>query len=198
MASSTFRVKFVSGEQDFVTTGLDQTALCEDIIRQARRELYPEDPVGRAITNVVHCMISDGVAPIRTESPRRNVDEPALMEPPPPEWLDLIDPIAVLMWILGTILVILWFLFVIYPSLFDRTSFLFLSMMTVAYFIPYILSFIPVLAFLQPPPIPSIPGMDYDPAMGMSTSYMSPGTSNLNGPIPPRPAARIPPGGSAF
>lgn len=198
MALTVYRVKFINSEPDFETTELGPDAICDDIMCQIRdykmlphytvirliccgRELYPEDPVDRATSNVVHCIVSDGAPPERTEYPVRTVD------PPPPDWLDMINLGAVLMWLFCTILTILWFGFVIYPFLYDRTSFLILCMMTVSHFIPNL------LWLLLPPP--AAPGMMmYDPAMARSNIlHTGPG---LHGPIPPRPAARIPPGGS--
>ncbi len=81
--------------------------------------------------------------------------------------------------------------------MFDRTSVVMLVMMTVAFLIPCVLSYLPWLGALQPQPQqrPGPPG-PYDPAYGRSTAVQNGGWQRhpYAGDIPPRPPARVRPG----
>ncbi|GLC45030.1 hypothetical protein PLESTM_001679100 [Pleodorina starrii] len=133
--------------------------------------------------------------------PQRKVVQPPppVVEQPPVDWLDVVDPGTVLMWIFGSILALLWLLFSLYSNMFDKTSVVMLIMMTVAFLIPCLLSYLPCPMFLQPQPSrpASGPYNMYDPATGRSTAVPANATWQrhpYDGDIPPRPAARVRPG----
>ncbi|GIL47072.1 hypothetical protein Vafri_3897 [Volvox africanus] len=134
-------------------------------------------------------------------APQRKVlpPTPPVVEQPPVDWLDVVDPGTVLMWIFGSILALLWLLFMFYANMFDKTSVVMLVMMTVAFLIPCLLSYLPCPAFMQPQPAPAthVPSEPYDPATGRSTAVPANAAWQRHlyeGEIPPRPPARVRPG----
>ncbi|PNH02606.1 hypothetical protein TSOC_011401 [Tetrabaena socialis] len=162
------------------------------------RELYADDSVTKPAARVLHCMLTD-VEPQRpAPAPLRKVVQPPpppVVEQPPVDWLDVVDPGTVLMWIFGSILALLWLLFVFYAHMFDRTSVVLLVMMTVAFLIPCVLSYLPWPTFLQPARAAPGPYDTYDPATGMSTAMAGQAAWQRHpcgGDIPPRPSARRP------
>lgn len=93
--------------------------------------------------------------------------------------------------------------------MFDRTSVIMLCMMTIAFLIPCVLSYVPALRMLQGPGFSSLtprhsssggsyehrPAYSPTPAAGSGQSWPSYSTgSSYTGSIPPRPAARVRPG----
>ncbi|KAG2491298.1 hypothetical protein HYH03_010304 [Edaphochlamys debaryana] len=173
----------------------------------AGKELYADDPVAKAPTRVLHCLVTDtqpqrqAPPPPQPRKPAPAPAPPPVVEQPPVDWLDVVDPGTVLMWIFGSILALLWLLFVFYAHMFDRTSVVMLVMMTVAFLIPCVLSYLPWPTFLQPQPLgPQQPGQPgqrppgpyglRDPATGHSTAVAWP-RHPYDGEIPPRPPARV-------
>ncbi|KAG2453731.1 hypothetical protein HYH02_001942 [Chlamydomonas schloesseri] len=217
-----FRTKFVSAEHEpdvlvRVNSGDRLAVLVAEVARVkelppgkflrvlcAGRELFADDDVSKAPGRVLHCMVVDA-QPVRPPpAPPRKVvvpqpapPPPPVVEPPPVDWLDVVDPGTVLMWIFGSILALLWLLFVFYAHMFDRTSVVMLVMMTVAFLIPCVLSYLPWPTFLHPQPPPVRPGGGpYDPAVGHSTAVAGQQAwqrQPFNGEIPPRPPARVRP-----
>ncbi|KXZ47425.1 hypothetical protein GPECTOR_35g863 [Gonium pectorale] len=227
---SDYRVKFVSdvhepdlvvkaGAGDLVEVVIQQVRRAKQIppnrhlrILCAGRELYYDDPVSKATARVLHCIVTDtqpqrpAPAPVQVAPPQPSQLPPQpppqpVVEQPPVDWLDVVDPGTVLMWIFGSILALLWLLFVFYAHMFDRTSVVMLVMMTVAFLIPCVLSYLPWPTFLQPQPAVRPPGAHgpydvYDPATGRSTAVAGPGAWHrhpYDGDIPPRPPARVRP-----
>ncbi|GIL70639.1 hypothetical protein Vretimale_3748 [Volvox reticuliferus] len=214
-----FRIKFVSDrhEPDLIVNVQDGDTM-ETVVRQvcqakrisqskrlrilcAGRELYADDLASNAPAKVLHCMVTD-IEPHRPEpAPQRKVvpPTPPVVEQPPVDWLDVVDPGTVLMWIFGSILALLWLLFMFYANMFDKTSVVMLVMMTVAFLIPCLLSYLPCPAFLQPQPARTAHGSSgtYDPATGRSTAVPANAAwlrHPYEGEIPPRPPARVQPG----
>mmetsp|Transcript_6393 Transcript_6393/g.14215 ORF Transcript_6393/g.14215 Transcript_6393/m.14215 type:complete len:211 (+) Transcript_6393:177-809(+) len=205
-----YRIKFVSAEADLLIA-LQPGDRCDVVAQKVRqhkqlpptkhvriicagKELYPDDLVSSASAKVFHCIITDNV-PQRPAENSKPEPPPAPPEPPPVDWLDMVDPGTVLMWIFGSILAVLWLLYIVFAHMFDRTSLVILSMMTVAFLIPCVLSYLPWPTFLQPHVRPYQPGI-YDPAMGQSTALYPGGAYARHphsGAIPPRPPARVRP-----
>ncbi|GFR43622.1 hypothetical protein Agub_g4721 [Astrephomene gubernaculifera] len=140
MTTSNYRVKFVShaDEPDIIVVA-DETDTIDVIIQQvckarqvpphrhlrilcAGRELYADDPVSKARAKVLHCTVTDSPPQRPPPAPPRKVAAPAapppppVVEQPPVDWLDVVDPGTVLMWIFGSILALLWLLFVFYAA----------------------------------------------------------------------------------
>lgn len=96
--------------------------------------------------------------------------------------------------------------------MFDRTSVIMLCMMTIAFLIPCVLSYVPALRMLQGPGFSSMtprPSSSFDlrgsysptttAAAGSGGTWASYSTgSSYTGAIPPRPAARVRPGSSSI
>ncbi|GLI58726.1 hypothetical protein VaNZ11_000479 [Volvox africanus] len=219
MSKLEFKIKFVSDRHEpdlivHVQDGDTMDAVVQQVCQAmhipqtkrlrilcAGRELYADNLVSKAPAKVLHCMMTD-TEPQRPEpAPQRKVlpPTPPVAEQPPMDWLDVVDPGTVLMWIFGSILALLWLLFVFYANMFDKTSVVMLVMMTVAFLNPCLLSYVPCPAFLQPQPARAthVSSEPYNPAIGRSTAV----PANVawqrhlyEGEIPPRPPARVPPG----
>lgn len=208
----TFRIKFASSDPD-LTLAVPSTSTFALIIQQlkeakqwqpakhvrilcAGREMFPNDSVTKAAAKILHCMATDATP--RIVSPVRKASPPPAPPPeqPPVDWLDVVDPGVILMWIFGSILGLLWLLFIFYAHMFDRTSVVMLCMMTVAFLIPCVLSYMPWPAFLHthPRPVPNAGTETFDPATGRSTAVHHPAAWNRHVPdesIPPRPQPRV-------
>ncbi|KAF6263480.1 hypothetical protein COO60DRAFT_1489890 [Scenedesmus sp. NREL 46B-D3] len=164
-----FRVRFSDEREVQVTVGASATF--EEVavkVRSARgwdnqqnvrficsgQEMYMQDSVSRACCSVLHCIASDAAsrhscarqAGLKSDAHAQSVD-----------WLEIVDPGIVLMWIFGSILGLLWLLFVFYAHMFDKTSVAMLCMMTVAFLIPCVLSYVPWLRMLTASPSMPVP-----------------------------------------
>lgn len=217
MEQITFKVKLISNADVDFEVGVPAGATVQVLIDEVRRakevpahrwvrvicagkELFWDDPVAKATGRVLHCTLCDAQPQRPLPQPKMMAPLPAQpMEPPPPppvDWLDVVDPGTVLMWIFGSILALLWLLFMFYAHMFDRTSIVMLCMMTVAFLIPCALSYVP-WPFLQPQPSARPSPPHADPATGRSSAVPNASAAQRHayaGDIPPRPAARVGPG----
>ncbi|EFJ50883.1 hypothetical protein VOLCADRAFT_120535 [Volvox carteri f. nagariensis] len=151
MAALEFRIKFVSDrhEPDFIAHVQDGDTM-EAVVQQvckakhipqtkrlrilcAGRELYADDLASKAPGRVLHCIVTDTEPQQPEPAPQRKAVQPpppVVEQQPPVDWLDVVDPETVLMWIFGSILALLWLLFMFYANMFDKTSIVMLVMMT--------------------------------------------------------------------
>lgn len=222
-----FRVRF-SDEQE-VQVEVGASATFEDVavqVRSARgweeqqnvrficsgQEMYMQDSVSRACCSVLHCIASD-TASRYTSARQAGCKADAQVQAV--DWLEVVDPGTVLMWIFGSILALLWLLFVFYAHMFDRTSVVMLCMMTVAFLIPCVLSYVPCLRMLNaaahsiPPARQQQQQQHYSSSLRSSSqpyvdTYTMRSSSSSSGAgygfhgaaaygtaVPPRPAARV-------
>lgn len=217
------RVK-VGGREEVLVLQVHPSDTMQDVAQQVRKsqewpaqqhvrfissgqELFLDDSVAKALGSVLHCIASQGPAVKLATTGKTCHGQKGVQQSPASDWLEMVDPGTVLMWIFGSILALLWLLFVCVAHMFDRTSVIMLCMMTIAFLIPCVLSYIPALRMLQGSSGFSslTPGRSthhqqhraaYSPsaaAAGGPWAAYSTG-STYTGVIPPRPAARVRPG----
>lgn len=222
MGSGELRVKFSDESEQTVAVAPEDTF--EDVARRVRsskgwsdtqnvrficsgQEMYMQDSVSRASGCVLHCIATDMAH--RYTSAKQAYKASEQQHAPAVDWLEVVDPGTVLMWIFGSILALLWLLFVFYAHMFDKTSVVMLCMMTIAFLIPCVLSYVPWLRMLNTP-IHTIPPArqqmyyyddgrgraqfgpaSYAPAGSAAAGGAAGGWSSYGAGIPPRPAARV-------
>eukprot|EP00882_Tetradesmus_deserticola_P002365 GHRQ01002523.1.p1 GENE.GHRQ01002523.1~~GHRQ01002523.1.p1 ORF type:complete len:242 (+),score=80.43 GHRQ01002523.1:222-947(+) len=173
------------------------------------QEMYMQDSVSRACCSVLHCIATDTAS---RYSCAKQAGYKSGAQAQAVDWLEVVDPGTVLIWIFGSILALLWLLFVLNAHMFDKTSVAMLCMMTVAFLMPCALSYAPGLhmpRFSQSLPpsrqqqqqqyhngsTPRSGGLQYAgaPAMHSSSGYgYGLQSANANqAAVPPRPSARV-------
>lgn len=196
-------VKFVTGEPDLhLFPPGTVTALKQEVWRCrphlsgqhlrficAGREVYDKDTVPAG--SVLHC-IPTLFAPQRTTAPAAvKREEPATSSRPAADWIDTLDLGNVLLWVLGSLLVLFWLVYLINRHMFDRVSLVMLSTMTFSFLIPYIVSLIPWPAsWMMTEPQPCYYPSDWQ-GFGASFGDDRHGGTLQQESIPPRPAARV-------
>ncbi|KAF8065492.1 TPP1 [Scenedesmus sp. PABB004] len=191
----TLRVK-TAGTEQALEIAVDAAASLADVARQVRaakgwpeaqhlrficggQELLLSDPVSRA-GDVLHCIPTDA-------APRR----PAAAHKPEAaavDWLELLDPGIVLMWLFGCILAMLWLLFACHASMFDRTSLAMLVLMTGAFMVPCALAH-PCLRRLSAAPLAGGALHGVHGAGQLRTPGALDGLAAAAAPPPPQPPA---------
>jgi len=160
-----FRIKFVNDDKDLlvrVPSPSTFSAVAAQIRQHkgwspnkhvrlvcAGRELYADDPTDQAAGTVLHCIAVEAATGGNQTRKKSGHSHDAALDAAQVDWLEVVDPGTVLMWIFGSILALLWLMFVFYADMFDKTSVVMLCMMTIAFLIPCVLSYMPCLPLLH-------------------------------------------------
>eukprot|EP00879_Flechtneria_rotunda_P004040 GHRR01004282.1.p1 GENE.GHRR01004282.1~~GHRR01004282.1.p1 ORF type:complete len:220 (+),score=55.70 GHRR01004282.1:305-964(+) len=158
----------------------------------AGQELFLDDRISKASSNVLHCIATETAA--CRASCKQTSKGQHQQHTPPVDWLEVVNPSMVLMWIFGSILAVLWLLLMFCAHMFDKTSVVMLCMMTIVFLIPCVLSYVPWLQALST--LGGGSGSSLTPARQQMyhqyTQQTAQRPAGLSSPaIPPRPAPHV-------